>query len=171
MAGRRTNKVIIQAEGRDKGKIFVLTELSASKAERWGMKALFLLVKAGVNVPDSVVGSGMAGIAAVGIGRLFQLNFEEVEPLMDEMFECIQIQPSTAKPDIIRPLIEDDIEEVYTRVHLRAEVLQLHTGFSVADLLSKWVPKTQAAPGSNNIQTSPGVSGQSLAPNSQPSTS
>ncbi|MNL82434.1 hypothetical protein D3C87_2098140 [compost metagenome] len=42
---------------------------------------------------------------------------------------CVQIQPS---PSVVRPLIDDDIEEVATLFHLRKQVLGLHMDFSTA---------------------------------------
>ncbi len=51
------------------------------------------------------------------------------------MFTCIKIIPSPDKPDVTRALLESDIEEVMTRVLLRREVWELHTGFRLgADL-------------------------------------
>ena len=82
------------------------------------------------------------------------------EPLMDEMFRCIQIQPDPRKPEVVRPLIDngtegDDIEEVATRLRLRSEVINLHTGFSMSDALSKLTSASDAVePGSSSTKTS-----------------
>lgn len=135
---RRTKIVTIDAAGRDHGKVFALTELPASQAERWAIRALLALGRSGVDVPPNIASAGMAGIAAMGIRALFGLQFYEAEPLLDEMFSCVQIAPDPKKPKVIRALIEDDIEEVSTRAFLRSEVFELHTGFSLAGLLSIW---------------------------------
>ena len=100
------------------------------------MRALLALQRAGVEIPDDAVQNGMAGIAGVGIDALGRLSFHEVEYLLDEMFECIQIKPDP-KLSAVRDLIEDDIEEVKTRLLLRKEVLELHLGFSLAGNRSK----------------------------------
>lgn len=135
--GRRISIVTIRDENRDKGKVFVLEEMSAYKAERWAARALLALSRAGVSIPDNVQGAGMAGIAVLGLKALGGMPVEDAFLLMDEMFECVKIQPDPGKPEIVRMLMDDDIEEVATRVRLRAEVFSLHTGFSMADAASK----------------------------------
>lgn len=130
---RKEATIVIDAEGRDKGKIFRLTEMSASQAEAWASRLLLALSKAGVEVPDGFFEMGMGGIAALGLRSLGGLPWDVAKPLLEEMMACIKIQPSAAHSEVVRALIEDDIEEVMTRVRLREEVITLHTGFSVRD--------------------------------------
>jgi hypothetical protein len=129
---RKTATITIAAEGRDKGKVFQLKEMPASQAERWAMKVFLALAKSGVDIPEDVMQSGMAGIAAIGFKALAGMNYYDVEPLMDEMFQCVQAMPDPGKPAVLRNLIEDDIEEVKTRLVLRKEILLLHVNFSPA---------------------------------------
>ena len=133
---RKTEIITITDDNRDKGKVFVITELPASQAEMWAARALLALSRSGVDIGD-VGDAGMAGIAVLGLKALGGMKFEEAKPLMDEMFACIQRQPDPTKPEIVRSLIEEDIEEVATRVRLRAEVFSLHTGFSYSGMASK----------------------------------
>jgi hypothetical protein len=132
---RREAVVVIDAEGRDKGKIFRLTELPAEQGEEWATRLLLALGKSGVEVPEGVFSMGMAGLAAVGIRAMGGLPWEVAKPLMQEMMACVQIQPG---PDarIVRRMIPDDIEEVATRLRLRDEVINLHLGFSVRGFIS-----------------------------------
>lgn len=133
--GRRTQTVTISKEGRDKGKVFILTEMSADKAERWALRALFLLGSTGALLPDGAMDSGMAGVAAAGLQALFKIPFEMVEPLLEEMWECVQYQHAPSHP--LQSLFKGDacqIEEVTTRLQLRTALLELHTGFSLAAL-------------------------------------
>lgn len=134
---RKEIRITITDEGRDKGKTFIITEMAASKAEKWAAKALLAVAHSGVELPDDVQGAGVAGIAVMGLKALTNLKFEDLEPLMDEMFECVMSQPDPARPDIKRPLVENDIEEILTRIRLRAEAFTLHTGFSLAGGPSK----------------------------------
>jgi len=127
---RKVVTYTITDEGRDKGKAFVLTEMPASQAERWALRAFLTLAKSGIEVPDNLAQMGMAGIALLGVQALSRAPWQDAEPLLDEMFGCIQIQATPGKPGTIRALVEDDIEEVATRLKLRAELLKLHTGFS-----------------------------------------
>ncbi len=150
---RRTKEVTITAEGRDKGKTFLITEMPASQAERWAARALIALVKANPELPEEITQTGMAGVASIvptgeeadqasiamartALAVIGRLEFYELEPLMAEMFGCIRIK----EPAITRDLTEDDIEEVATRLTLRLEVLRLHANFSL--------PVFQPAPGS-----------------------
>ena len=126
---RRESRVTIDAKGRDNGKIFVLTEMSADKAERWATRLLFALINNGAEFPDNIQEMGMAGIAAIGIKSLGKLPYEQAEPLLDEMFECVRIQPNPKDPNLVRLLIADDIEEVTTRILLRKELFKLHIDF------------------------------------------
>lgn len=138
---RKTKKVQITEEGRDKGKTFLITEMPAARAERWAMRALMAVADAGIDLPEAAAGAGMAGIAVLGIRAVFSIPFEKAEPLMNEMMTCVAFMWD-ARKDLTRPLVddgsdEDDIEEVATRLSLRSEVLELHTGFSVAAAISE----------------------------------
>jgi len=139
---RKKSTVTIDAEGRDKGKVFVITELSAYAAEEWAGRALFAMLNAGVEIPDNIAGAGLAGVAALGLGSLTKLSFDAAKPLLDEMMACVQIQPS---PKVVRALIDDDIEEVSTLLTLRKEVFNLHLSFFTAG----------AAPTSGPVSDSP----------------
>lgn len=125
---RKTLTLTITAEGRDKGKVFRLTEMSAAQAERWALRALFALMNTGVEIPPDVAESGMAGIASIGFEAFAKLPFEAAEPLLAEMWTCVQFQPDPAK-ELVRFLMEEDIEEVATRLRIRKAVLEMHISF------------------------------------------
>ena len=141
---RKEAIVTITAEGRDKGKRFKITEMSASRAEDWGIRAMLALAHSGVDIGD-LDGTGMAGLAVLGVQALGKLDFYEAKPLLDEMFECVQFMPNEKDGNVVRQLIDDDIEEVATRLKLRAEVFQLHMGFSSAgsNSISESAPMTK----------------------------
>jgi hypothetical protein len=126
---RATLNYTVNDEGRDRGKLFVLTEMPASQAESWAMRALLALMSAGVEVPDGFEHMGMAAMAEVGIKALAGLKWEDAEPLLAEMWGCIKIIPDPSKPHVVRNLVEEDVEEISTRIKLRAEVWRLHVGF------------------------------------------
>ncbi len=126
---RATVNYTVKDEGRDSGKVFVLTEMPASRAESWATRALLALMANGIEVPEGFDRMGMAAMAEIGIRALSGLKWEVAEPLLQEMWECVQIMPDPGKPHVVRRLIEEDIEEIMTRVKIRAEVWKLHTGF------------------------------------------
>lgn len=153
---RKEISVTIDIEGRDKGKVFHIREMSAARVEKWALRAISILARSGVDLPTGITpGSGVAGVAAIGLQALMRVDVTEAEPLLDEMFECISIQPDHKNPNLKRFLVEDDIEEISTRFQLRMEVFNLHTGFSVAGQQSK--PALGTAP------TQPGLSSTKIS--------
>lgn len=137
--------------GRDVGKQFLITEMSASQAENWAFKVILAIGNSGIEIPDNLAAQGMAGLLTVGYLNLLKIPFEAAKPLLDEMMGCVQIVPS---PNIKRPLIEDDIEEVKTRLSLRKAVWDLHMDFFLEEKESTSESPTQANTtiGSSNIK-------------------
>ncbi len=133
---RKTKLFIVDADNRDKGKAYLLTEMSAREAERWVLRAFLALQRAGVEVPDEVREMGAAAVLSSGVGSFMQIAPNDAMPLLDEMMECVTFVPDPRRPEVTRPLIDDDTEEVTTLLKLRAEVVELHTGFPVAAALS-----------------------------------
>lgn len=131
---RKTETVTITKDGRDKGKVFIITEMPVLKAERWAIRALLALTHAGVELPEGAAQTGMAGFARAGLEALNQLKFEEVQPLLDEMWTCVQIVPDPKNPNFTRKLVlneneGDDLEEIETGFTLRERIFRLHTDF------------------------------------------
>lgn len=134
---RKEIDVQIIEEGRDHGKVFHITEMSAIRAERWGARAISALARTGVDIGNLNPSMGMQAVAAAGFTSLLQvIGDSSVQVLMDEMMGCVTVR--AADPRILpRPLTEDDIEEVATLLKLRLEVLHLHMGFSLAELFQR----------------------------------
>ena len=122
----RKEASFVAQTGRDKGKEFLITEMSATQAENWAIKAVLAIGNAGIEIPDTLVSQGMAGLVAVGYMNLLKIPFDAAKPLLDEMMGCVQFIPS---PNVKRFLIEDDIEEVSTRFALRKAIWNLHMDF------------------------------------------
>lgn len=121
---RRTETVEI-TEGRDAGKKYQITEMSAEAAEWWAFRALQAIAGADAELN---LQAPLADMAAQGIKALAKVHPEQARPLLDEMMGCVQILvPATQKP---RPLLDGDIEDVKTRFMLRKAVVELHLGFS-----------------------------------------
>lgn len=127
---RKTATYIVLNENRDKGKVFLLTEMPASQAQRWALRAFLSLARNGVELPVGIEEMGIAGMVGYGIEMVSRLPFEEADLLCDSLMECVQAQPDANNPAIVRKLIEQDIEEVSTRLILLKEVFKLHVDFS-----------------------------------------
>lgn len=152
--------IIATAEGnRDSGKAFRLTEMPATQAEKWAMRALLAITTSGADIPPEVVQMGAPALMAAGFRALLTMAFADAEPLLDEMLSCVRFVPDRNRPDVERPVDAEDIEEVSTLMLLRSEVIELHTGFSPAAFLST-LGKAAAATGSDtkDIGTSPNQS-------------
>lgn len=147
---RKTTEITLGEEAdRDADKVFLITEMVATQSEAWAFRALSAMSRSGSKVD---VAGGWATIASTGLQALFAAPYDELKPLLDEMMNCVQ----RVMPAATRKLIEDDTEEITTRLRLRNEVLTLHMGFSPAAALFQAVaalstPETQI---SSNTQTS-----------------
>lgn len=132
------------ADGRDKGKFFVITEMAAEQIEDWAGRAMFALISNNIDVPDNFQQLGMAGLVELGFKALSGLKWEVAKPLFSEMLTCVEIIPDPSKTHVKRALVPSDIEEVSTRLKLRVEVWKLHTDFFDFAGLSK-SPKEKPA--------------------------
>lgn len=152
---RKTTTVRIEADGkRDAGKVFFITELPADQIERWAIRALLALSKSEVSIPPGIARAGLAGIASLGLRAISRINFYDAEPLLAEMMSCVQIIPDPSRPQVMRALISDDIEELATMGKLRMEVFSLHVDFSAPAGLLASAKEAMMSAGSLNIQTS-----------------
>ena len=149
---------------RDKGKLFRITEWSAAKADNWGQRMMYAANSGAGELPTSLAGIGLEGIAILGINVFLRGNIAPgtMIPLLDELLECVKIIRDHAKPDVATDIVsEDDIEEVATRWWLRGEVLTLHLNFSVSAALSALFKKimvpTKDPLDSSSPSTSPGA--------------
>ena len=145
---RKTAQYKVEDEGRDQGKVFLLTEWDADQAEDWAMRVLLALIANNVDMPENFEELGMAGLAELGFKSLSKLKWEVAKPLFNEMLQCIEIIPDPSKAHVRRPLVLSDIEEVATRLKLRMEVFNLHVDFSPAAVQSVFPGKRAAAKGS-----------------------
>jgi len=122
----RKETTFVADTGRDAGKQFLITEMSASKAENWAFRVILAIGNAGIEIPEGLAAQGMSGLLAIGYMNLLKIPFEAAEPLLNEMMDCVQIIPSV---NVKRKLFEDDIEEVITRLQLRKSIWDLHMDF------------------------------------------
>jgi hypothetical protein len=133
---RKVLDITITAEGRDKGKVFQITEMPSTKGEKWAYRAMLALGRSGVDIPDDMMSQGMAGLASAvarwGFAALLKCDFDDLEPLLDDMLPHFRIIPEPTRPEVVRSLCDDDVDEVATWMQLRKELLSLHLDFFTA---------------------------------------
>lgn len=166
---RKTKIVTISPDGRrDANKQFLITEKSAAESEKWAVRLISGLANSGMDIGPEIVSLGMGAVAAIGLKGVLTMSVAETEGLLDEMMQCVQILPDPKnRPDLARKIDDEDIEEVTTRLLLRSEVFEIHTGFSPAALLSKLGAAAKSTPRSPASPTSPQPSGDASPPDEQ----
>jgi hypothetical protein len=111
------------AEGRDKGKKFLITEMSAVGGYKWASRLLFAMANTGIDVGDEVLASGMAGLAMMGFKDVGKMPHHVAEPLMDDLLACVQV---VAENGTVRAIFPGDIEEVLTLFRLQKAAWDVH---------------------------------------------
>lgn len=135
---RQTKLIEIKAEdgakaGRDEGKKYLITEMSAEQAEWWAFRALQGVALAEFDFGDMFardesgnLQTPLADLAAKGIKAVMGIDPQKAKPLFDEMMQCVSI-PIAGGAE--RDMLPSDIEEISTRIRLRKEILAMHIGF------------------------------------------
>lgn len=126
---RKVISYTVSDEGRDFGKVFQLTEMSSRQCEDWSIRVLLAVVSLNPDIPEDFASLGTAALAELGMKSLGGLKWETAQPLLSEMMSCVRIVPDPKRPDLVRAMDDDDIEEVKTRLMLRMEVWKLHMDF------------------------------------------
>lgn len=125
---RRQMDVEIEKEGRDIGKKFRITEMSAYDAEDWAMRAIGGMAAAGVDLGNVAESPSAEALAGIGIQAFLRIERHEQKRLGEELMRCVQ-RVYNEKGDV-RPVMEGDIEEVSTLFTLKLKTLELHlSGF------------------------------------------
>lgn len=125
----RKTKDITITTGRDKDKVFRITEKSSYDAELWAIRALGGMADAGVDIPDLETATAES-LTKFAVSSLLKIRSDLMVELLDEMMECVELVPQPRKePGVSRIIFESDIEDLSTRVLLRSEIIKLHADF------------------------------------------
>lgn len=121
----RKEKELTISEGRDAGKTFKITEMSAVQMDRWATKALCLVGKSGNSVIELFNKMNTGGMLEV----LGSLGYDEVEPLMEELLGCCAFEKDGAFVQMKGTMVDSVIEDWTTIFRLKKEALDLNLGF------------------------------------------
>lgn len=134
----RIEQTFTATVGRDKGKRFLITEMSARAGHAWGTRMLLALLSSGIEIDDDIIHRGLAGLATIAMGAIGKLPPAQVAPLLEELLDCVQSMQDKAN----RKLIDDDFEEIATIFQLQKAVFSLHIEpFTSGDPLISALPK------------------------------
>lgn len=111
-------------EGRDAGKTFKITEMSAVQMDRWATKALCLIGKTNASVVE-LFEMGTSGMIKI----LGSLGYEASEPLLNELLECCSFKKDGVYVQMKGAMVESVIEDFTTIFRLRSEALAVNLSF------------------------------------------
>jgi hypothetical protein len=120
----------VSGVGRDSARVYLITEMSAFKAEKWAIKALWLIAANGSDLTSAMNDAPFAEFVRSGLVALFKVDFKQAEPLLDEMLSCVSLVTNAGTRPII---LADDFEDPRTLIKLRKEIFALHTDFFIED--------------------------------------
>lgn len=123
---RKEIEVVITDDNRDKGKVFRITEMPATRAQEFADRVFFAAMNCGVKIPSEIGQIGMAELYAAGISMAEKIPYSWARPMLDMLMECIDLRTEAGT---YRKRVETDIEEITTVFKLRTEALKLHFGF------------------------------------------
>ncbi|EOW7155788.1 TPA: hypothetical protein ACPZQZ_002176 [Yersinia enterocolitica] len=120
----------VEDEGRDKGKEFIITEMSAWDAEELSEEIYRAMGHGEFNsLPADVVSMGVAGLATVGVSVLAAAPASVSRPISDRILSTVKIVITNEGKDITRSLKPIDFEEISTIRTLKDKVFELNFGF------------------------------------------
>lgn len=120
----------VEDEGRDKGKEFIITEMSAWDAEELSEEIYRAMGHGEFNsLPADVVAMGVAGLATVGVSVLAAAPASVSRPISDRILSTVEIVITNEGKDIARAIKPIDFEEISTIRTLKDKVFELNFGF------------------------------------------
>lgn len=130
---RKEITFIPEDSGRDKGKEFIITELSAWDADELAQDIFRAMGESGFNaIPPEVIAMGCAGLATVGLSVLSSAHPDVARKLRDRLIETVEIVIYNDGQRIIRKVDgPNDFEEVSTIRKLMDKVFEVNFGFLV----------------------------------------
>ncbi|MCK6732997.1 hypothetical protein IB212_15465 [Enterobacter sp. E12] len=128
---RKEISFIVEAEGRDKGKEFLITEMSAWDADTLAQDIFRAMGDSGFSeIPADVIAMGCAGLATVGLSVISASSPDVARQLRDRLMSTVEIiitNEGTRQQRKVNGVI--DFEEVSTIRTLLDKVFQVNFDF------------------------------------------
>lgn len=140
-----------QRPNRDAGRRYLLEEMPVLKAEKWARRAIGAMSRQDLDVREEMKKLGFLGFYLLGLQALAGGDMDAVDGLMEEMLPCIKIYESDT---FARPVGADgDFWELSTVYQLRKELIELHMGFTFAELVLILMATTVSAQQTDSLDT------------------
>lgn len=131
---RKTKTISMLDDGKEI--LFKIKQMPATKAERFTNRVLALLAGTaqGVDIQGlQDIGKGEQGGLQEVVSLLSKLDYDKVEPLYNELIECVEHIPDAGNHNFSVPCTQETIDSVISDFRnlykLRFEVLKLNYSF------------------------------------------
>lgn len=138
---------IITLTDRDHELEFRIREMPATRLERWLIRFGCALASTGF-AKSFDIASGLDARQVVadmllkdGLKSLGNLSYDKVEPLINELYTCVEQKVGNAYLKLTPELIDTKIEDIRTLGRLQLEVIKLHLDFFAPDGLLNSTPQ------------------------------
>ncbi|MDL2315514.1 hypothetical protein LJC59_00325 [Desulfovibrio sp. OttesenSCG-928-A18] len=134
---------IITLRDRDQDLSFKIREMSATGLEAWKIRALILLAKTGIEVPEGADLQAVgAYLVANGVktltGILGKVDYGEVSPLLDDLLACCSRLVENVSERCTPESVDNYIQDANTLSRLRWEALRLNLDFTGPEDAGPW---------------------------------
>lgn len=127
---RKEITFIVEDEGRDKGKEFLITEMSAWDADEMAQDIFRAMGECGFSeIPADVITMGCAGLATVGLSVVSASSPEIARMLRDRLMNTVQVVITHEGQQQVRAVKSIDFEEVTTIRKVMDQVFKLNFDF------------------------------------------
>ncbi|EOL9075555.1 hypothetical protein ACM92Y_002156 [Cronobacter malonaticus] len=127
---RKEIPYVVMEENRDKGKEFIITEMSAWDADEMAQDIFRAMGDCNyTGIPADVIAMGCAGLATVGLSVLSASSPEVSRQLRDRLLSTVQIVITHDGDRQVRAVKSIDFEEVSTIRSLMDKVFKVNFDF------------------------------------------
>jgi hypothetical protein len=121
---------IVETEGRDHGKEFIITEMPAWDADTLAQDIWRAMGDAKfTNIPQDVIAMGSAGLATLGLSVLSASAPEVAAAMRDKLLATVDVVITHDGQQQVRKVKPIDFEEVPTIRQLMDKVFEVNFGF------------------------------------------
>lgn len=129
---RKEIPFIVEDENRDKGKEFIITEMSAWDADSLAQDIFRAMGESNfTGIPPDVIAMGCAGLATMGINVISAASPDVARALRDRLLSTVQIVITHDGHHQVREVKPIDFEEVSTIRNLMDQVFKVNFEFLI----------------------------------------